>query len=153
MATSQKVSAAHQRLFDRFLEERGDKPFRRQDIADVLYPHLRPRTMGAACNLADVFLRQLKSANRLTKAGHVHWQLIVPTERTLKGGRQVQEHADAKDLTLTTRCPEKWACIDLETGEVWGGSDRGWLKASDVVCREAAAVLRTRVDQLKGTGA
>ncbi|KVP17140.1 hypothetical protein [Burkholderia ubonensis] len=141
MATSQKVSVAHQRIFDRFLEEQGDKPFRRQDIADALYPHMRPRAMGNARALADVLLRPLHSAGRLVKAGHVHWRLVVASERTLKGGRQVREYGDAKQLTLTTRCPEKWVSIDLETGDVWEGSADGWKRAGSTAQQEAAGIL------------
>lgn len=139
--TSQKVSVAHQRIFDRFLEEQGDKRFRRQDIADALYPHMRPRMMGNARALADVFLRQLHAADRLVKDGHVHWKLVVATERKLKGGRQVREHGDAKELTWTTRCPEKWVSIDLETGDVWEGSADGWKRAGSIAHKEAAAIL------------
>jgi len=141
VANTRQVSVAHQRIVDRFLEERGDKPFRRQDVAETLYPHIRPRAMGNATALADIFMQQLQRAGRLVKAGHVHWRLVVPTARTLKSGRQVREHADAQALTLTTRCPQKWVAVDLETGDVWAGSAEGWTRASNAIAGEAATVL------------
>lgn len=141
MANTKQVSGAHQRIVDRFLEERGDKPFRRQDVADALYPSIRPRLMGNARALADTFMQQLQRAGRLVKAGHVHWRMVVPTERTLKSGRQVREHAEALALTLTTRCPQKWVAVDLETGEVWAGSADGWTRASGAIAGEATTVM------------
>jgi hypothetical protein len=141
VANTKQVSVAHQRIVDRFLEERGDKPFRRQDVAETLYPHIRPRAMGNATALADTFMQHLQRAGRLVKAGHVHWRLVVPTERALKNGRQVREHAEAQNLTLTTRCPQKWVAVDLETGDVWAGSEEGWKRATDAVSREAVAIL------------
>jgi hypothetical protein len=141
VASIKQVSVAHRRIVDRFLEERGDKPFRRQDVAEALYPHIRPRAMGNATALADTFMQQLQRAGRLVKAGHIHWRLVVPTERTLKSGRQVREHADAQQLTLTTRCPQKWVAVDLETGDVWAGSAEGWARATSALAVEAATVL------------
>jgi hypothetical protein len=136
-----QVSAAQQRIVDRFIEEQGGKPFRRQDVADVLYPHIRPRLMGNARALADKVMQQLQRDRRLVKAGHVHWNLVVPTERTLKGGRVVPEHKDVQQLTLSTHCPQKWVAVDLETGAVWAGSAEGWMRASSAIAGEAASVL------------
>jgi hypothetical protein len=141
MTTTIQVSAAQQRIVDRFIEAQGSKPFRRQDVADVLYPHIRPRLMGNARALADKVMQQMQRDRRLVKAGHVHWSLVVPTERTLKGGRVVPEHKDVQQLTLSTHCPQKWVAVDLETGDVWAGSDEGWKRASGAVAGEVAQVL------------
>lgn len=140
MANTPKLSAAQQRVVDHFLEAHGQK-FRRQDIAEALYPHIRPRLMGNATRLADVIVRQLQAAGKLEKAGHVHWKLVSQEERTLKSGRQARELANVVDLPLTTRCPEKWVTIDLETGEVREGSAQGWKRASADARRDAAAIL------------
>jgi hypothetical protein len=143
MADSTQISAAHQRVIDRFIEAQGSKPFRRQDVADALYPHIRPRVMGNARVVADKAMQSLQRDRRIIKAGHVHWSLVVPTERTLKCGRVVPEHKDVQQLTLSTHCPQKWAAVDLETGDVWVGSDEGWKHASSAVAGEVAAVIAT----------
>jgi hypothetical protein len=41
--------------------------------------------------------------------------------RKLKDGSLVEELAEAKVLTIKTKCPEKWMLVDLETGEQYIG--------------------------------
>lgn len=41
--------------------------------------------------------------------------------RTLQNGEQVVELEFAKELTVYTKCPEKWKLIDMETGEEYIG--------------------------------
>ena len=38
--------------------------------------------------------------------------------RKLIDGSEVPELAEARELVLKTRCPEKWLLIDRETGEI-----------------------------------
>jgi len=42
--------------------------------------------------------------------------------RKLIDGAEVQEYDKAIDLTIHTKCPEKWLLIDLETGQEYRGS-------------------------------
>lgn len=42
--------------------------------------------------------------------------------RRLLNGNQVEELDEAVDLTIHTKCPEKWLLIDLETGQEYIGS-------------------------------
>lgn len=42
-------------------------------------------------------------------------------QRKLIDGTSVKELAEAKTLTVKTKCPEKWKLIDLETGEQYIG--------------------------------
>lgn len=142
MASPQIVSAAQERAFAEFVESRGDKPFRRQDLSTVLYPHTRPRARNTADTLAGIFIQRLQSTSKLVKAGHVHWRLVVPVERKLQSGRIVPELAETQSLTLNTRCPLKWAAIDLETGEIYAGDPDGWKRASETVRAEAAAIVQ-----------
>jgi hypothetical protein len=44
--------------------------------------------------------------------------------RTLLDGRVVEEFDSAVDLTIHTKCPEKWLLIDLETGQEYVGSEK-----------------------------
>lgn len=43
--------------------------------------------------------------------------------RTLSSGRQAKELDKAITLEVYTKCPEKWMLIDLETGQVYTGSE------------------------------
>ena len=44
--------------------------------------------------------------------------------RTLLDGTEVEDFDEAIDLTIHTKCPEKWLLIDLETGQEYIGSDK-----------------------------
>ncbi len=37
----------------------------------------------------------------------------------LLDGSEVQELKEAQELTLRTKCPEKWLLVDRETGEIY----------------------------------
>jgi hypothetical protein len=39
--------------------------------------------------------------------------------RKLLDGTTVQEHATSIELTIRTKCPEKWLLVDRETGEIY----------------------------------
>jgi hypothetical protein len=39
--------------------------------------------------------------------------------RQLIDGTIVQEHSTAVELTIKTKCPEKWMLVDRETGEIY----------------------------------
>ena len=43
--------------------------------------------------------------------------------RTLDSGRQVKELDKAITLEVYTKCPEKWLLVDLETGQVYYGTE------------------------------
>jgi hypothetical protein len=45
------------------------------------------------------------------------------TSRVLLDGEEVKVHEDIVDLSIHTRVPEKWILIDMETGQVYRGSD------------------------------
>lgn len=57
--------------------------------------------------------------------------------RKLLDGTEVEELQEPKTLKVTTRCPEKWLLIDLETGERYTGyateGSRDWKKVD--TCR------------------
>lgn len=42
--------------------------------------------------------------------------------RKLQNGKLVNETEKAIDLTIHTKCPEKWMLIDMETGQKYIGS-------------------------------
>lgn len=141
MASGKKVSAAQRTAFGKFIETQGSTRFRRQDLAKDLFRVTNPRSMEAANKLADLFLGNLKSMNKLVKDGHVHWRIVVAEERTLKSGRTVPELPEVMELGLDTRCPQKWAAVDLETGELWVGAAGGWQRADSTVRAEVSAII------------
>jgi hypothetical protein len=58
--------------------------------------------------------------------------------RILLDGTEVEEFEKAVDLTIHTKCPEKWLLIDLETGQEYMGSDKPnlygkWKRIKDAV--------------------
>lgn len=147
MATGQKLSAAQRTAFGKFIETQGGKRFRRQDLAKELYRVTTPRSLETANKLADIFIEQLRSQNKLVKDGHVHWRIVVAEVRTLRSGRQVPDLPEVMKLDLSTRCPQKWASVDLETGQVWIGTPDGWKRADDTVRTEIAAIAASSVSQ------
>ena len=60
--------------------------------------------------------------------------------RTLLSGRQVACDAVEKTVSVSTKCPRKWAFVDLETGDVWVSAAGTLMRATDVVMDELAAV-------------
>jgi hypothetical protein len=58
--------------------------------------------------------------------------------RILLNGTEVEEFEKAVDLTIHTKCPEKWLLIDLETGQEYIGSDTPnlygkWKRIKDAI--------------------
>ena len=39
--------------------------------------------------------------------------------RTLKNGQKVAEANKSVRMTIDSKCPKKWAFVDMETGDVW----------------------------------
>lgn len=149
MATGKKVTGVQERVFASFVEKQGDKQFRRQDLAQVMRPYTSPRSLDTAGQLADIFIQRARAAGTLVKAGHVHWRFVVAAERTLHSGRVVPDLPEVQKLSLDTRCPQKWAAVDLETGQVWAGTPDGWKNADGGVRVEIAAILAQKGAEVK----
>lgn len=146
------LSAAQILVVERFLVETTG-PFRRGDLTARLLrllrsgrgPQERPRKKAdnlaasvlrqLARKLAASALRQLANAGRIRRHGHQHW-IVCTATRVLRDGSVVPETQAPVTLSLTTRCPQKWLAVDLETGEVWAGSERGTWR------REALGALK-----------
>lgn len=140
-ASTKKQPLSLQLVWKQFLEQRGDKPFRRQDIAALLYPLGRPRDTKTSDLLADRFIQQARREGKLIKAGHVHWKQVTLDERVLKSGRVVRDLPEPIDVKLTTRCPSKWLAVDLETGDIWAATEKGWTRAPYKAIEEAREAL------------
>lgn len=115
-------------------------PFRRSTLSNALYSHTSPRSHPVADRLADALMKELSKAGVIQRHGHLHW-VKVSQQRALKSGRAVPELPEVVDLRLTTRCPSKWVSVDLETGDIWVGSQTGWRRAGAEEQSDAAALL------------
>lgn len=133
------VKAAHRKAADAVLDT-IDGPFRRSALSQALYAQTVPRSRDVADRLADKLLRELANSGRIQRHGHQHWTKVV-TQRKLRSDRLVPELPKTVDLVLTTRCPAKWLSVDMETGDVWAGSQSGWRRATAAERNEAIAGL------------
>lgn len=55
-------------------------------------------------------------------------------------GREVAELKEAIPITLTTKCPAKWAMVDMETGQIWGHDGSGFRPIQGKDAAEVAEV-------------
>lgn len=133
------IKPAHRRAVEATLDA-IDGPFRRSVLSQALYGHTAPRSRDVADRLADKLLRELADAGRIQRHGHQHW-IKVAQQCKLRSGRMVPELPATVDLALTTRCPSKWISVDLETGDVWLGTQSGWRRAADAERNDALACL------------
>ena len=39
--------------------------------------------------------------------------------RMLKNGQKVAEASESVQMTIDSKCPKKWAFVDMETGDIW----------------------------------
>ena len=60
--------------------------------------------------------------------------------RTLLSGRQVASEAEPREVSVSTKCPSKWAMVDLETGDVWVAGAGALKRAPDEVIEELSLV-------------
>jgi hypothetical protein len=127
---------SHLRAFERFIEAAGMEPFRRSYLSEQIYPLTNPRSRQRADEIAHALIQDGAKRGQLQRHGHLHW-MRVTSGRTLKSGRSVPElHAEVV-LTTTTRCPAKWASVDLETGDVWVADEMGrWKRPSQAALAE-----------------
>lgn len=133
------IKAAHRKAGDSVLDA-IDGPFRRSTLSKALYALTVPRSREVADQLAGKLLRELAAAGRIQRHGHQHW-IKVMQQRKLRSGRMVPELPATVVLALTTRCSAKWLSVDMETGQMWAGTQSGWRRATDTERNEAVAGL------------
>lgn len=131
-----------QDAFDALISSPKGARFRLSDVTKVVYPFTVPRSDDVASGFASKLIAEAHKAGRVTREGHLHWRAVPPREgRTLADGRLVAESPRSHKLTVNTRCPAKWAAVDLETGEVFQGTEVGWLRASEPVMDSLEAAV------------
>ncbi len=60
--------------------------------------------------------------------------------RTLLSGRQVPCEAEPRQVSISSKCPSKWAMVDLETGDVWVPEGESLKRAPAEVVKELSLV-------------
>lgn len=50
--------------------------------------------------------------------------------------KKIKEFTKPIDLTVHTKCPEKWMLIDKETGEIYQGNPGGYWDRLDPVIKD-----------------
>lgn len=63
----------------------------------------------------------------------------------LPHGTLVSCTADPVAITLTTRCPAKWAMVDMETGDIWGHDGKTFRRLSEAEIKNVAQVAAQAV--------
>lgn len=139
MTATPALKASHRKAADAVLDALVG-PFRRSALSTALYAQTVPRSHDVADRLADKLLRELAGAGRIQRHGHQHW-IMVAQSRKLRCGRMAPELPATVELPITTRCPSKWVSVDLETGDVWVGTQSGWRRAAAAERDDALACI------------
>lgn len=67
---------------------------------------------------------------------HHESRQLLPSRRTVA----CLEHP--VEIKLTTRCPAKWAMVDMETGELWGHDGQHFQRMTAMQAGEVAEIAR-----------
>lgn len=67
---------------------------------------------------------------------HHESRQLLPSRRTVA----CLEHP--VEIKLTTRCPAKWAMVDMETGELWGHDGQHFQRMTAMQADEVADIAR-----------
>ena len=135
------VKVAHMGALRKLLGSIGQQRFRLADLSSQIYPLTNPRSREAANELASRVLRAAAKEGVIRREGHLHW-IKVERGRKLINGEVGAELEQVVTVSVGTRCPEKWVAVDLETGEVFAGTNKGeWKRASAQQVKAATEAL------------
>jgi len=56
---------------------------------------------------------------------------------------EMPENPGLAHFQVETHCPGKWISVDLESGDVFMGSDKGWRRATEAERQEAGQILES----------
>lgn len=125
--TAINISEKHRHALVQVIEQFGEARFRRSDLSARIYQTTSPRSRERADAISERVLRDAAAAGTIRREGHQHW-IKVGQGRRLVDGSVVAELPATQALALDTKCPEKWLAVDLETGDVWRGTTKGWKR-------------------------
>ncbi|MCV0441293.1 MAG: hypothetical protein K5880_22085 [Hydrogenophaga sp.] len=140
MPNQKLVPSSQQRgALSQLLDHVGNMRFRRSDLSERLLALTSPRSRARADALATVLIKEAAAQGRIRRDGHQHW-VASARGRTLRDGSLVPELNELQQLSLHTRCPQKWLAIDMESGEVWQPTAQGWRRATPAQMKIAARI-------------
>lgn len=137
---SAAITAKHRAALTALLGTVGDTPFRRSDLAKLIYPLTTPRSHPRATEIAGLVMTEAARNATIRREGHVHW-VRVASHRKSRNGRTLVELPAPVPLSINTKVPSKWAFVDLETGEVFAGTETGLVRASSVILSEVKGIV------------
>jgi hypothetical protein len=76
-------------------------------------------------------------------------------KRKLASGREVSQQKTECPLTISSKCPDKWVFVDLETGDFWHHNERpkhkhnGWRGASLTELSELKKLVAKKLKNLE----
>lgn len=143
---SSKIPVSHARIWDALLDEFGTNPFRLSDLAKRLFKLVRPRVMSTATKAADLIFKDAAKRGEIIRHEHLHWvRANKMNSVVLRSGRSVSYSELACPMTINTHAPEKWALVDMQTGEVYVGDARGgWKRAGDQICADVESLAKAK---------
>jgi hypothetical protein len=86
-----------------------------------------------------------------TEKGKLYWPRVKSLEPTQKPAQrktwlgQKPELAAPIKIAIQTKCPGKWACLDMETGEVWIHTGTQFKKTN----KEETHRIKTKLQELQ----
>ncbi|MFK4705584.1 hypothetical protein ABIC83_002423 [Roseateles asaccharophilus] len=141
--TAPKVTQKHRDALSSVIDQFDGKPFRRGDLATWIHPLTKPRSWPLADMLASLVLKEAVTAGQVSQNGEAYVpSAAVNGSRPLIGGGVAAEFKREQKLDIGTKCPGKWVSIDLETGDIWMGTELGWRQANAEQRRRAEAALK-----------
>ncbi len=140
MVKQQLIPTSQQRsVLSQLLEHFGTNRFQRSDLSDRLLALTSPRSRARADALAALLMKEAAAQGRIRREGHQHW-VASARGRTLLDGTLVPELDELQQVSLETRCPQKWLAIDMESGEVWQPIAKRWRRATLAQMKLAARI-------------
>jgi hypothetical protein len=111
------------------------------------------KQMGTGFNVKWEYADGKKRNGRIAGSMWVHYfkakaieqipdHSLAGATRRLVSGREVPSLEEEVAITLNTRCPAKWAFVDLETGDMWGYDGTQFWGLSSAEAAEVEAVAK-----------
>lgn len=147
MNAATKLGAIRKRpatqAFEAFLATSQAARFFPSDVVALVYQFTSPRSRDLAAEFADTLMRAAVKAGRIQQRGSLHWFVVRPQRfRRLSHSGVAPELTDPVRIDVRTRCPNKWALVDMETGSVLRGeADGTWSAADDETRRNVLAAV------------
>lgn len=137
------LTAEVHRYWNEFLVKRDGSKFRRNEL--VLFLNQKMQRFRLVTAVVDTLLHNGTAMGTLVSPGEDEWIEIRRKLFELQSGRLVEGSNIEATLSHTTSCPQKLVSIDLATGEILVGSERGWTQANLEALVEAQSIIQNAI--------